>query len=106
MRHLERDGDGWIVHFQYLDSGREKFSAPTLFVKADIVVVSAGTLGSTEILLRSRDKGLSTSNQLGENMSGNGDILGFGHNCDQPINGIGFGAHPAKEMKPVGKSVV
>jgi cholesterol oxidase len=26
-------------------------------VKADIVVVSAGTLGSTEILLRSRDKG-------------------------------------------------
>lgn len=105
VRHLERDGDGWIVHFQYLDSGREKFSAPTLFVKADIVVVSAGTLGSTEILLRSRDKGLSTSNQLGENMSGNGDILGFGHNCDETINGIGFGAHPAKEMKPVGPCI-
>ncbi|MEK1836879.1 MAG: GMC family oxidoreductase, partial [Pseudomonas sp.] len=107
VRHLERDadGDGWIVHFQYLDSGREKFSAPTLFVKADVVVVSAGTLGSTEILLRSRDKGLSTSNQLGENMSGNGDILGFGHNCDQAINGIGFGAHPASEMKPVGPCI-
>lgn len=105
VRHLERDGDGWIVHFQYLDSGREMFSAPTLFVKADIVVVSAGTLGSTEILLRSRDKGVVMSGQLGENMSGNGDILGFGHNCEQTINGIGFGAHPAKELHPVGPCI-
>lgn len=105
VRHLERDGDGWIVHFQYLDSGREKFSAPTLFVKANIVVVSAGTLGSTEILLRSRSKGVPMSDQLGENMSGNGDILGFGHNCEQTINGIGFGAHSAKEMEPVGPCI-
>ncbi|WP_191489551.1 GMC family oxidoreductase N-terminal domain-containing protein [Pseudomonas sp. FEN] len=105
VRHLERDGDGWIVHFQYLDSGREKFSAPTLFVRANVVVVSAGTLGSTEILLRSRGKGVSMSDQLGENMSGNGDILGFGHNCEQTINGIGFGAHPAKELQPVGPCI-
>ncbi|WP_248795245.1 GMC family oxidoreductase N-terminal domain-containing protein [Pseudomonas sp. MWU13-2105] len=105
VRHLERDGDGWIVHFQYLDSGREKFSAPTLFVKANIVVVSAGTLGSTEILLRSRSKGVPMSDQLGEHMSGNGDILGFGHNCEQTINGIGFGAHSAKEMEPVGPCI-
>jgi len=105
VRHLERDGDGWIVHFQYLDSGREKFSAPTLFVRAEIVVLSAGTLGSTEILLRSRNKGLTLSDQLGEHMSGNGDILGFGHNCGQTINGIGFGTHSAKDLQPVGPCI-
>ena len=44
------------------------------------VVVSAGSLGSTELLLRCRDvfRTLSrVSSQLGQNFSGNGDFLGF-----------------------------
>ncbi|MGC0152603.1 alpha/beta fold hydrolase [Chromobacterium vaccinii] len=105
VRHLERDGDGWIVHFQYVGTGREKFDAPTLFVRADIVIVSAGTLGSTEILLRSRKAGLALSGQLGRHMSGNGDILGFGYNNDDKINGIGFGSHAASEVGPVGPCI-
>ncbi len=105
VRHLEKDGDAWIVHFQYVGTGREKFSAPTLFVKADIVIVSAGTLGSTEILLRSQKNGLALSPQLGKNTSGNGDILGFGYNCDEEINGIGFGAHPVNAKEPVGPCI-
>jgi cholesterol oxidase len=55
------------------------------------VVVSAGTLGSTEILLRSREKGLTLSPRLGEHFTGNGDALGFSYNCSDPINGIGLG---------------
>ncbi|UTH75024.1 alpha/beta fold hydrolase [Chromobacterium sp. IIBBL 290-4] len=105
VRHLERDGDGWIVHYQYVGTGREKFDAPTLFVKADIVILSAGTLGSTEILLRSREQGLALSGELGKHMSGNGDILGFGYNNDERINGIGFGTHSAKEIGPVGPCI-
>lgn len=105
VRHLQKDGDGWIVHFQYVGTGREKFSAPTLFVKADIVIVSAGTLGSTEIMLRSQKNGLSLSPQLGKNMSGNGDILGFGYNCDDTINGIGYGANPVDAKAPVGPCI-
>ncbi|NHQ83267.1 choline dehydrogenase [Chromobacterium vaccinii] len=105
VRYLERDGDGWIVHFQYVGTGREKFDAPTLFVKADIVILSAGTLGSTEILLRSRAEGLALSDQLGMHMSGNGDILGFGYNNGDKINGIGFGTHSAKEVGPVGPCI-
>jgi len=105
VRYLEKTDDGWHVHYQIMKKGREKFDAPTLFVKADVVVLSAGTLGSTEIMLRSREKGLNTSDQLGLNFSGNGDILGFGYNNDQTINGVGFGNHPEGEIPPVGPCI-
>lgn len=105
VSHVEKDGDGWIVHYQYVGTGREKFDAPTLFVKADIVIVSAGTLGTTEIMLRSQQKGLSLSNQLGHSFSGNGDILGFGYNTTHAINGIGFGDAAPAELAPVGPCI-
>ena len=105
VKYLEKVADGWLVHYQTTGSGREKFDAPTMFVKAGLVIVAAGTLGSTEILLRSREKGLTVSGQLGENFSGNGDILGFGYNCDQEINGIGFGQTPPGELNPVGPCI-
>ena len=45
---------------------------------AKIVIVSAGTLGSTTILLRSESKGnLKLSNQRGRRFSTNGDFAGF-----------------------------
>lgn len=105
VRYLHRDGDGWIVHYQYIGSGREQFSAPTLFVRASIVIVAAGTLGSTEILLRSQQRGLALSTQLGERFSGNGDMLGFGYNCDMPINGIGTGSRKADAKTPAGPCI-
>ena len=53
------------MHYRPIGSGREVFDAEDSFVTADIVVLSAGTLGSTEILHRSRSRGLVVSNQLG-----------------------------------------
>jgi cholesterol oxidase len=50
VRFVERVDGRWLVHYQLLGSGRETFDAPTLTVAADIVFISAGTLGSTEIL--------------------------------------------------------
>lgn len=105
VRHLEKTDNGWLVHYQYLDVGREKFDAPTLFVHADIVVLSAGTIGSNEIMLRSKAKGLACSDRVGKGFSGNGDILGFGYNCDQPIHGIGYGTNAPGELPPVGPCI-
>ncbi len=103
VQRVEQQGDRWLVHFQLLNSGQEKFNAPTMFVSADIVVLAAGTLGSTEILLRSQQAGLALSQQLGHKFTGNGDVLAFGYNTDQKINGIGFGNRSLNE--PVGPCI-
>ena len=66
-----------------------------LTVTADIVVLAAGTLGSTEILLRSRAAGLAVSDRLGQRFSANGDIIAFGYGGKTRINAVGVG-HPAK----------
>ena len=105
VRFVEKKDGKWLVHYQLLDSGREKFDAPTLTVSADIVFISAGTLGSTEILLRSRQNGLATSNKLGQHMTGNGDVLAFGYNGERVINGIGSGHRNPASMEPVGPCI-
>ncbi len=105
VRYIEKKDDKWLVHFELLGAGREAFDAPEQFVSADIVILAAGTLGSTEILLRSRAEGLALSDKLGKHFSGNGDVLGFGYNCDQPINGVGWGNRAPDPEKPVGPCI-
>ncbi len=105
VKWIERENNRWLIHYEILGLGREKFDAPDLIVSADIVFVSAGTLGSTEILLRSAQKGLSMSNELGNHFSNNGDVLAFGYNCDEEINGIGFGDRSPQGREQVGPCI-
>jgi cholesterol oxidase len=74
-------------------------------ITADLVVLGAGTMGSTEILLRSAQHGLALSNRLGERFTGNGDVLAFGYNTGQVINGVGSGHHPPGEIPLVGPCI-
>lgn len=105
VRTVERSGERWTVHYQALDTGREAFDAPTDFVQADVVILAAGTLGSTEILLRSKRDGLSTSDQVGTRLSGNGDVLAWAYNADEEINGVGFGNRSPRGLEPVGPCI-
>jgi cholesterol oxidase len=105
VRHISRANGRWIVHYVIQHSQSEKFHSPELFVTADIVVVGAGSLGSTEILLRSREKGLPLSDRLGERFTGNGDVLGFGYDCDTEIRTVGFGDFDPGELQPVGPCI-
>ena len=89
VRLVERKGERWIVRFELTEGSHQKFGAPAMFVGAQTVIVAAGALGSTEILLRSRAAGLSVSDRLGKGFTGNGDVLGFGYNAEMPINGVG-----------------
>ena len=102
VEHVARTGaGGWRVYFR--PSGESK--AALAEVSADIVVMAAGSLGSTEILLRSRDNGLPLADRLGHGFSANGDIIAFGYGGRDRVNAVGVG-HPARTGVPtVGASV-
>jgi cholesterol oxidase len=105
VRRVARSGDErWQVHIERLD-GAASGPAAELHVTADIVVLAAGTLGSTEILLRSREAGLALSDRLGHGFSANGDIIAFGYGGRARVNAIGVGHPPRVEGIDVGACV-
>jgi cholesterol oxidase len=74
---MREPSGGYRVQFRRFDESRQGCSEPGSVVGRTIIV-SAGTLGSTELLLRCRDEhrtlpGLSRA--LGSRFSGNGDFL-------------------------------
>ncbi|WP_345816530.1 alpha/beta fold hydrolase [Paraburkholderia sp. PREW-6R] len=97
----------WRVAFQLVSLGRESYDAPDLAVSADIVIVSAGTIGSTALLLRSARMpgGLTVSPMLGQHFTGNGDVLSFAYNTNDVINGVGWGTHEPGQIAPVGPTI-
>ncbi|KAI0205429.1 glucose-methanol-choline oxidoreductase [Astrocystis sublimbata] len=88
------DGEGYIVYFAWHGGNRGHFKAnlheDLMWVHAkEAVFLGAGAIGTTEILLRSKQMGLKMSEKTGQNMSGNGDMLAFGYNTDHEVNAVG-----------------
>ena len=105
VRSVERVGDGWAVWFQPLGSGRAGFRPPPQAVRADLVVIAAGTLGSNEILLRSAANGLTVSGRVGHRFTGNGDMLGYSYGVAGEVNGTGMGSHATDPADPPGPCI-
>lgn len=102
------DREGYIVHFAWHGSKRANFKdifyEDLMWVHAkELVFFGAGSIGTTEILLRSKKFGLQMSNDVGHGMSGNGDILAFGYNTSEYVNGIGRPDPPPN--RPVGPCI-
>ena len=106
VSHVAREGTRWRVFFDEVALRGLDGSAATArrSVSADVVMLGAGALGSTEILLRSKANGLPMSERLGQRFSGNGDVLALGYNSywqsgtddkgqtvQRNINGVGTG---------------
>jgi cholesterol oxidase len=106
VHHLAADDSGrWRIHFQ-VQPGADAASLDAVgSVSAALVVLAAGTLGSTEILLRSRQRGLALSDRLGHRFSANGDIIAFGWGGKLPVAGIGVGYPPKVQDAVVGAAV-
>lgn len=82
---IEQHRGTWRVHYRAVSRhGRRESS-----IDCDQVIVAGGSLGSTEILMRSADRGLRVSDALGTRVSTNGDMLGFCYNGDFPTNLVG-----------------
>ena len=74
VRAIEPDGDGYRVSFDRIENGALVAGSE----RARLVIVAAGSIGSTELLLRSRDLHRTLPNlsaRLGRNWSSNGDFL-------------------------------
>src|SRR3954452_17768044 len=87
VREFEpREGGGWTVHYIQHDEDAEGVETdtralPRTTVTADRLVLSAGTFGSTYLLLRNRGALPGLSPRIGEGFSGNGDLLTFALRC-------------------------
>ncbi|MEL6372723.1 MAG: GMC family oxidoreductase N-terminal domain-containing protein [Pseudomonadota bacterium] len=98
VEHVVKEAAGWmLVAFDAEGVRRE--------VRAAIVCLAAGALGSTEILMRSAAQGLALSPRLGQALNGNGDRFAIGYNLDAPANAVGVG-HPAHaDVPPPGPAI-
>jgi len=90
---------GWEIEVQDLSKAQTKKR-----IEAPIVILAAGTLGTTELLLRAQKGGLELSSRLGEQFSANGDDLVFADELPEPVNAVatGFPPQAPRNSAPVG----
>lgn len=82
---------GWRVHGRrHLGLGRTE----AFRLEAENVILAAGAIHTTEILLRSQAAGLALSPAAGTTFGGNGDFFGLAYNGDYRTNVLGFGNRP------------
>ncbi|MEO8596035.1 MAG: GMC family oxidoreductase [Candidatus Solibacter sp.] len=89
---------GWQIVGKYV---RGPNDSESFKITAGEVILSAGSLNSTEILLRSEKNGLSVSPALGTKFSGNGDFFGLAYNGDYETDVLGY---PYKQSPAAGDS--
>ncbi|OQN98005.1 hypothetical protein B0A48_16310 [Cryoendolithus antarcticus] len=87
--------NGWLVYYRRTESEKSwpwsRRSPRSLrWVHAkQLVFLGAGSLGSTEIILRSKAQGLPVSTMVGKGLSGNGGFLGFGYDLNRRVDATG-----------------
>lgn len=105
VRCLRKVQDWYEVHYDlHLPQMDGSIATLPSVTTARMVVLGAGSLGSTEILLRSRCQGLAVSEQLGCHWTGNGDALGFVRKTECQTSGGGYSAYESCRQ-PVGPTI-
>ncbi|MCO5063899.1 MAG: alkaline phosphatase D family protein [Rhizobiaceae bacterium] len=85
-RHPE---EGWLVETVYTDATLRRRDQGSIRIRTRKLILSAGTMGSTEILLRSQESGLRLSSaRIGKQCSTNGDMLVVDFATQDKINSV------------------
>lgn len=101
--YIERAGTLWRVHYVARPAGAPARRGSVLAAR---VVVAAGALGSSQVLLRSAAMGLPLPAAVGTRVSANGDYLGVGYNSTVQTDSAGFGeGAPLFDMRKVGPTI-
>ena len=93
----------WIVSYKRIVPG--SFDLEEQTVRATYVILGAGAIGSTKILLRSKERGLDVSDEIGKRFSTNGDVLGFSYNGDKMANSVGVETKNMASAQPPGPCI-
>ncbi|CAH1272446.1 LIPK [Branchiostoma lanceolatum] len=102
VKAVEKCAEGWRV--VYVSHIQTEFHEEERFIRADIVILGAGALGSTKILHNSKKRGLDLSDQLGERFSTNGDTISFSYNGREEARAVGL-PPDFDRLKPTGPSI-
>ncbi len=102
---IEKHDGYYQLNITYIDNSADQITRHPLSINSRMVVLGAGSPGSSTILLQSREK-LCLSPALGRHWSGNGDTIGFVIKMPGPTKIGGFGTHETSDCRPgVGPTV-
>ena len=103
VEHVERAAaGGWIVVWR--PTGAAPGATPRQ-LSAALVVLGAGSIGSTEILLRSARSGLALSPRAGRGLWTNGGMVSAAWNGLKPVEAMGTGVPPVVHTAAPGPAV-
>ncbi len=96
---------GWRIHGRHVSS---PLASESFTLDAANVILAAGAINSTEILLRSEMHGLKVAPPLGTAFSGNGDFFGLAYNGADETDVLGYGQRQPAASGPAapGPSIV
>lgn len=107
VKYIMRDDEQELWTVRYVPHIQEAYKKRELIIRAKTVIISAGSLGSTNILMQSRDfGGLNISKRVGENFTTNGDTLNISYNGEKRIGPAGVELKNLKDCKAPGPAIV
>lgn len=95
-----QSAETWQLQVNYTDPKLSYRQGEPVCIHAGKVILAAGSLGSTELLMRSRSKTFPLSHKLGARFSSNGDMIAVNYQHDDPVNAVAN-----QEENPKGRRV-